>query len=394
MQLLSIRSVMGYLNAVFESDPVLADIWVEGEVTGWSQSQAGHCYWTLREGDAQLRAVCFRRDAARQPQLPANGQVVLAHGSMRVYNSQVEIIVDTVRPAGIGLLHAQLEALKQRLEGEGLFERKRPLPPFPHRIGLVTSPHGAALQDLLTVLRRRWPLCEVVLSPSTVQGEDAPRQLVDALYRLYDLRPDLIILARGGGSIEDLWAFNDEAVARAVYASPVPLITGVGHETDWTLVDFVADERAATPSVAAEKATPDVAVLSEAVAQLRDRLSDALAAQIVERQRALEEQLRHLARRSPQQRLANDRQQVDQLVVRLSRSAHRQLERRSAMLDVALARLNPLNPRATLARGYAVVRRPNGQVITSAHAVDAGDALLIDLRDGTLGVSVGGEVTH
>ncbi|MBA3944228.1 MAG: exodeoxyribonuclease VII large subunit [Herpetosiphonaceae bacterium] len=391
MQVLTVQQITAYLNAVFESDPVLADIWLEGEVSGWSQSQAGHCYWTLREGEAQLRAVCFRRDVARQPQMPHNGDLVLAHGAIRLYNSRIDLIVDAVRPAGIGLLQAQLDALRVRLEGEGLFARKRPLPEFPRRIGVVTSPTGAALRDILTVIARRWPLCEVLLSPSAVQGEDAPGQLVEALYNLYELELDLIIVARGGGSVEDLWAFNDEAVVRAVYASPVPTITGVGHETDTTLVDYVADLRAATPSVAAEKATPDIEILRDAVAELGDRLLDAMAGRIALAGQTLHEQLRHVARRSPDLRLANDRQTVDQLQARLERAVRRQLDGKRALFAIARAQLAALSPRSTLGRGYAIVRRPHGPVVTSSHAVDPGDALLIDLHDGALNATVDDE---
>lgn len=388
MQVLTIIQINSYLNAVFESDPVLLDIWLEGEVTNWSQSAAGHCYWTLREGDAQLRAVCFRRDAIRQPQLPKNGDGVLVHGRVALYGSQVQIVVDLVRPAGIGLLHAQLEALKQRLDAEGLFGRKRPLPLLPRRIGIVTSPTGAALRDLLTVLRQRWPLAEVILSPSAVQGEDAPQQLVEALHHLYEVELDLVILARGGGSVEDLWAFNDEAVARAVFAAPVPIITGVGHETDTTLVDWVADLRAATPSVAAALATPDIAALQESLADLRDRLVDTIEAHIGQAQVRLQEQLRDLARRSPLQRLYTNRQQVDQLSTRLGRSMTQHLRLERGTFAVTQAQLAALNPRATLGRGYAIVRRPNGQVITSVRSVDMGDALVIDVHDGTIQATV------
>lgn len=238
------------------------------------------------------------------------------------------------------------------------------------------------------MLRRRWPVCDVILAPSAVQGSEAPAQLVEALYSLYEIELDVIIVARGGGSIEDLWAFNDEAVARAIHAAPVPVITGVGHETDTTLVDYVADLRAATPSVAAEKATPDIAGLREDVAVLRDRLWDGLAATLAEGQSRLDAQLRSLARRSPQVLLDSDRLHVDQLLARLERAAGRQLEQRRGGFAVARAQLAALSPYATLARGYAVVRRPNGQVIRSAQQVDTDDQLLIELQDGTLSATI------
>ena len=387
MQVLAVPQIIQYLTLVLDSDPVLVDVWIEGEVSSWSQHSSGHCYWTLRGGEAQLGAVCFRRDAARQSYLPRNGDLVLAHGRISLYNSRLQIVVDVIRPAGSGILQAQLEALKQRLEAEGLFERKRPLPSVPQRIGIVTSPTGAVIRDMLSVFQARWPLCEIVLSPSAVQGEDAPAQLVEALYALYEQPVDVIILARGGGAAEDLWAFNDEAVARAVFAAPVPIITGVGHETDTTLVDYVADLRAATPSVAAAAATPDIELLRENMVELRARLDDAATAVVEQRRFEVQEYLRRLERRSPYARLANDRQRVDQLVARLGRALLQELRGQKSALALAQARLHTLNPQATLERGYAIVRTAEGGVVTSSRALAPGTPLAIDLQDGTLHVA-------
>ena len=390
MRILSITELTGYLRDVLDVDPVLSDVWLEGEVSNWSRASSGHCYWTLKDGDAQIRSVCFRQSVMRQPSLPSNGDRVLVHGRVSFWegSGQIQVYVDLIRPAGIGILHAQVEALKQRLDAEGLFDeaRKRPIPAQPRHIGIVTSPTGAALRDMLSVLHRRWPLCAVVLSPALVQGDGAPYSLVEALYNLYTVEVDLIIVARGGGSIEDLWAFNDEAVARAIFASPVPVITGVGHETDTTVVDYVADLRAATPSVAATLATPDIAdlklELQSAVAQLHDTLGERLTAarddlQIV---------TRRLQRLDPRAALQHDRQHVDALARRLDRSIGTMLQLQQLQLRSAQQQLDALSPKATLARGYAVVRRADGSVVLDPQAVSPAEPLQIDLRDGVLPV--------
>jgi exodeoxyribonuclease VII large subunit len=392
MRILSISDLTGYLCDLLEADPILNDIWVEGEVSNWSRAASGHCYWTLREGDAQLQAVCWRQQALKQPRLPANGEQVLVHGHVSFWqgSGKLQLYVDLIRPAGIGILHAKVEALKQRLEAEGLFDpaRKRPIPALPRRIGIVTSPTGAALRDILTVLRQRWPLCEVLLAPAQVQGEGSPESLVEALYNLYDVELDLIIVARGGGSIEDLWAFNDEVVVRAIFASPVPVITGVGHETDTTVVDYVADLRAATPSVAAALATPNIVELRNELRATTQRLHDSIAQQVMAARDELSHTTRHLQRLAPQARLVRDRQTLEHLRDRLQRSLTTRLAFQKLHLRGLRQQLDMLNPRATLARGYAVVRRADGTVVLSPTTLADGDELLLELRDGVLGARV------
>jgi exodeoxyribonuclease VII large subunit len=233
----SVTEITAHIKSMLERDELLQDLWLEGEISNWSRSRSGHCYFTVKDEGASIRAVVWRSLASQLDFEPQDGLAVLAHGRVSLYEpqGQYQFYVSYIEPRGRGALYAQFEALKARLREEGLFtaERKRALPPFPQRIGVVTSPTGAALRDILNVIGRRWPLAEVVLSPTLVQGEQAPAQIIDALDALYQ-RPsvDLIILGRGGGSIEDLWAFNDEGVARAVYRSPVPVVAGVGHETD------------------------------------------------------------------------------------------------------------------------------------------------------------------
>jgi exodeoxyribonuclease VII large subunit len=268
-------------------------------------------------------------------------------------------------------------------------ERKRALPALPRRIALVTAPGGAALQDMLNILGRRCPLVEVLISPCLVQGERAPDSIVEALYRAYEAGVDLVILARGGGSIEDLWAFNDEAVARAVFASPVPVISGVGHETDTTIVDYVADLRAPTPSAAAELAVPELAALRELVAETRARLTFALVDGLAERRAELAQATRAVERHAPSRRLGRDRQQVDDLARRIERAISTGAELRRVSLGGLAGRLEALSPLATLARGYAVARRADtGRVVTSPEHAPPGAQLQITLRDGELAAIV------
>jgi exodeoxyribonuclease VII large subunit len=388
MHIFSVSQLTTYLHDVFEGDPILSDIWIEGEVANWNRASSGHCYWTLREGETQLRAVCWRQQALRQPRLPADGDQIVIHGRVSFWggNGQVQIYADLIRPAGIGLLHAQVEALKQRLDAEGLFDpaRKRPIPPFPLRIGVVTSPTGAALRDILTVLRRRWPLADVLFAPTLVQGDGAPHSLVEALFNLYAFEPDVIIVARGGGSIEDLWAFNDETVARAIFASPAPVITGVGHETDTTVVDYVADLRAPTPSVAAALATPDIADLQDQLGTLLQQLHVAMQQRLDVARADLNRTTHLLQRLAPRTRLVDDRQMVDQLRDRLQRSLRTLLTVQQLQLQGLRQQLAVLSPRATLARGYAVVRRADSTVVLSPNEVADNELLLLELRDGML----------
>jgi exodeoxyribonuclease VII large subunit len=291
----------------------------------------------------------------------------------------------------VGLLHARFEELKARLETEGLFDagRKRPVPPLPRRIGVATSEQSAALRDILHVLKRRYPLAEVLLSPCMVQGEQAPASIVHALNILYGCDIDLIILARGGGSIEDLWSFNEEAVARAVFASPVPVITGVGHETDTTIVDYVADLRAPTPSAAAELAVPEMAGLAEAVADLRQKLDSAVGLHLDARRRMLDTQGVMLRRHHPAARIAQARQQVDDLLWRIGERTGRAVERHHMRLENLRGQLEMLSPFATLQRGYAVVRHTaDSRVVTDFEQTSPDDELIIMLRKGQLRVRV------
>ncbi len=389
MQALGVAQLNGYLRELLESDEIVRNIWIAGEISEFRRYTSGHCYFTLKEDGATIRGVMWRSYADRQTSLPQIGDAVFAHGKISIYEArgELQLVVDSIVPAGVGLLNARFEELKIRLAAEGLFhpERKRPLPTLPRRIGIVTSPQAAALQDMLNVLRRRCPLVEVLISPCVVQGDRAPDSIVEALYAIYSSDVDLIILARGGGSIEDLWCFNDEAVARAVFASPVPLITGVGHETDTTIVDLVADLRAPTPSVAAELAVPDLADLAAQVADARARLRLAVGADLAARRAIIQMAARRIEFAAPLRRIGQDRQRIDDLARRLSARIGRATDLRHARLRGISAQLAALSPYATLARGYAVVRHiASGLVLTSPDQAAPGERLRITLRQGDL----------
>jgi exodeoxyribonuclease VII large subunit len=296
-----------------------------------------------------------------------------------------------VQPAGVGLLHARFQELKLRLEGEGLFDesRKRELPALPRRLGVATSADGAALHDIVTVLQRRCPLVDVLLAPCLVQGEQAADSIVAALKLLYDAGVDVIILARGGGSIEDLWSFNEEKVVRAVFASPIPLISGVGHETDTTMVDYVADVRAPTPSAAAEIAVPDAAALAAEVAALRQRMDEAAAEHLAAHRASLDALGGGLRQQHPAPRIAQARQQLDDMLRRAGERAAHSLQWQGMRLAALSSQLAALSPQATLQRGYAVVRRAaDGSIVLQAGQVGAGDALDIMLHQGSLAAEV------
>ncbi len=379
------------VRSLLDADTALADVWVEGEISSPSFPASGHCFFTLKDAASQLRAVLFRDDLARSAVRPQHGMAVICHGRVRAYEAQgvYQLYVESLTPAGAGDLHARYEQLRARLAAEGLFDerRKRPLPRWPRRIGVVTSPVGAVWQDIRNVIRRRYPLVELVLSPTVVQGDVAAPAVVRALQRVY-ARPaiDVVILARGGGSLEDLWAFNDERVVRAIVASPVPLVVGVGHESDVTLADFAADLRAPTPSAAAELVVPDGTQLPAILGRLRDRASSALLARLADRRAVVQNEGRALLGAAPD--LGAARQQAGDLLDRGQRSLQQRMSRERAVLDGVRAGLRALGPAATLARGYAVARRPDGTIVRSSREVAVGESLEIILGAGRLGTEI------
>ncbi len=392
---MTVTQVTRYVKSLLDGDYVLRDLWIEGQVSNFKVTSAGHAYFTLKDDQASLRCVMWRSDVERQALLPQDGQSVLAHGRISVYEvgGVYQLYVDHFQPAGMGRLYLEFEALKRRLAQEGLFDaaRKRPLPPFPRRLGVVTSPTAAALRDILNVLARRYPLAQVVLSPTTVQGDQSPPQIVAAIQALNDYTDvDVIIVARGGGSLEELWAFNDERVARAIVASRVPVVSGVGHEVDFTIADFAADVRAPTPSVAAELVAPDRVELQAAARGQWLRLAGALQRRLVERRQSLDYLAQTLQRSSPLSRVQNLRQQVDELSQAGGLHLGHLLALRRAQFNGLTGRLATLSPFATLERGYAIVRHSDtGRVVTSVQQVAPGEPLAIRVRDGEFDATAG-----
>ena len=393
-QLVPVGILAAYVRDVLERDPILADIWVEGEVSNVFRAQSGHVYFTLKDSDAQLKCVLFKAQAARQLSLPESGQQTAVHGNISLYprDGAIQLYADVIQPAGVGLLALQFEQLRQRLEADGLFDpsRKRALPPRPHAIGVVTSPDGAVWHDIQNVLRRRYPLVEVILAPTAVQGDAAPAAMAAALDAIQDVdRVDVVILARGGGSAEDLAAFNDEYVARMVFACRVPIVTGVGHETDWTIVDWVADLRAPTPSAAAELCVPDIADLRLRTEDALDRVTLALNTAISTATIALETRQRRLRRIDPTQRLAAERLVLS---IRRRRLLQRQSDvmryRRAGLLAQA-GLLRALEPHGVLRRGYAVVcDNITGEPILSSSRINSGDIVTAQFADGSVTAAV------
>ncbi len=385
----TVSDLTAHIKALLLDDEFLSDVWLEGEVSNFVRYSSGHCYFSLKDAGATIQCVMWKSVADSLPALPENGQQVLAHGHVSVYEQRgvYQLYVDFVRAAGLGDLHAQFEALKARLAAEGLFaeERKRPIPAWPRRIGIVTSPDGAALRDIVRVIRSRFPGVELILSPTMVQGAEAPAQIVAALEALLEHGDvDVILVARGGGSLEDLWAFNDEQVARAIAASPVPVVSGVGHETDFTIADFVADLRAPTPSAAAMAVVPDGEELRRRLGARRERLWQVMVAHLIKRRQALEAEARALRVHSPQGRVEALRQRVDDATRAIHQHVHNRVALARARVQGMAAQLEALSPLRVLERGYALVQRSDGMVISSVDEIEVGEHMWVRLRDGRI----------
>ncbi len=392
MPIFSVAQVARYLRELLEADQQLDDLWIAGEVSNLTTSQAGHVYFTLKDSTAQLRCVMFRNSNTGS-RLLANGALVVAHAHVSFYEArgEVSVISDAVMPEGTGPLYLELERLKVKLQGEGLFEesRKRPLPPFPKVLGVVTSSTGAALQDIRKVIQSHYPLVELLLAPTMVQGDGAAGGIVAALRALNDDgRADAIIVARGGGSLEELWPFNEEVVARAIHASVIPVISGVGHERDVTIADLVADVRAPTPTAAAEMAVPNLVSLGAQVAYLKESAWTALSRQLHQQRQGVATLMQRVGRSGPDVNLW--RRSVDDLTQDAWDALNQRLLLGRAELSGLESRVRALDPAAVLARGYAIVEKGRSQeAITSASQVSDGDPLRITLSDGTVPATVG-----
>ncbi len=396
-QSVTVSSLNLYITQLFERDELLRDLWIIGEVSNWKRAASGHVYFSLKDSGATLNAVMWKNHTFAHTWLPQEGDQIIAHGYVGVYpeRGQYQLYVNRIQPAGRGQLYAEFEALKTRLAAAGLFDaaRKRALPPQPQRIGIITSATAAALRDILRVLMMRWPLVQVLLFPTLVQGSEAPTQLVVALraanhYSATIDRLDTLILARGGGSIEDLWAFNDERVAYAIFESACPVVTGIGHETDFTIADFVADVRAPTPSAAAAAVTPD---RTEALDQLANR-QQSLTRWINQKLQQEEQRLTHiqlrLQRAAPDRQLDLRRQQLDDRVRQFNYIIQRKLERWQDRTNLAHARLAALSPINVMRRGYSIVQRADHTVVTTPTMIAPDEILHVHSSGGSYHVRV------
>lgn len=388
MVIWGVSDVTRYVKQIIEDDGRLQDVWVEGEVSNFTISMSGHAFFTLKDASSQLRCVMFRPFVSRLRKRPENGEVGVARGPIRVYEAQgaYQLYAEFLAPAGLGEAQIRLEELVARLEAEGLFEptRKRALPPWPRRVGVVTSATGAVIHDIRTVIARRFPLVEIVLAPAPVQGDEAPvliSRAIDDLNRIGNV--DVIILARGGGSREDLAPFNQEVVARAVFASRAPVVSAVGHETDMTVSDLVADQRAPTPSAAAELVVPDEhdvrARLNSLESALRWRMRLALGQAGDEVSRLAE----MLDRRSPVDEISRRRVSVAGLAARAAVAVRHRWTLERERLRVREAQLESLDPRAVLSRGYSVSTLvASGLIIRNAEQVAEGARVRTRVADG------------
>ena len=394
----SVGQLNEYIKMLLEGNPNLNDIWVQGEISGAKLYASGHLYFSLKDSDSVISAVMFKNSMMRMEFDPENGMKVVAHGRVSAYppRGQYQFIVDRMIPDGAGALAVAFEQLKARLGAEGLFDpaRKRPLPAHPRRIGVVTSPSGAAVHDIIRVAKKRCPSTEILMFPSLVQGAEAPAYLRGGIQYFNAVKDDpeqgvdLIIIGRGGGSAEDLWGFNDERLARAVAASEIPVVSAVGHEVDFTICDFVADLRAATPSAAAELSLPDKEDLTRQVQSLTTRLTAAQTTRLKRYRTQLDRLSAARALTSPEAAYRLRRESVAVLEKRLSLSVSRRLTFKRQSMERVVASLAALNPLSVLGRGYALVQTEAGKVIPAAAELTVGDRVNLRFADGSALVRV------
>ena len=389
VQVLSVSQISQYIKGRMDQDALLSGVLIRGEISNYKMYPSGHHYFTLKDSQSALRCVMFRGDAMRMRFRPENGMQVIAAGRITVFprDGQYQLYCVQLTPEGAGDLQLAFEQLKEKLTREGLFdeEHKKPLPKFPERIALVTSPAGAAVRDMLRILNARWPQSRVLVVPVRVQGEEAADEIGAAIdYVNYYKLADLIITGRGGGSIEDLWAFNEEVVARAIHRSRIPVISAVGHEPDVTISDYVADLRAATPSNAAELAVPDREELAGILAQLGRRLERGVTQPVSAARQKLERLGRSPVMTDPANYVRERRLLLDYHGQRLFHGLERSLAGEKMRFGRMASALDALSPLKVLGRGYAIARREDGTVLTSPEQVEEGQPLELRLRDGEL----------
>jgi exodeoxyribonuclease VII large subunit len=390
---LSVAQLASRIDEVLKGEPLLSGVPVRGEISNWKAHGSGHCYFTLKDEDAQVSCALWRTSAARLSFRPSDGDRVVATGRVEFYgrSGKLSFIVDDLRFDGAGAMYEALERTKLKLGAEGLFDesRKRPLPPLPRRIGVITSPTGAVIHDITNVLTRRWPLATLVFIPARVQGFEAIADLQRALSwasAASDL--DLVIVARGGGSAEDLMCFNDEELVRAAAAFPVPLVSAIGHETDWTLLDLAADLRAPTPSAAAEMVAPDAQELLAILRGQRLRLRASVEGPIRAARERLAWNKRRPGMRHPREKLADSRRHLQTQRARLQTSVERRVKMERRLLEARRAQLHALDPHRVLERGYALLSLPDGSLLTSASQARTGQVARATLHDGHIQMRV------
>lgn len=386
---LSVSQLNRYIKMNFDADKNLANIFISGEISNFTNHyRTGHLYFTLKDDSAAVRAVMFNSSAKRLKFMPEDGMKVIARGRVSVYEAsgQYQLYVDDMQPDGVGALNLAYEQLKEKLQKEGLFSElhKKPLPPYPEKVGVITSPTGAAVRDIINVLGRRFPYAEIVFCPVLVQGDGAHLQLTDAVNLFNSERAaDVIIIGRGGGSIEDLWEFNDEGLARAVYNSDIPVISAVGHETDFTICDFVADMRAPTPSAAAELAVPDANELQYALSALKNRMFLNVSSGIADRRSRLEYLTSKGALKSPDEMLSNRSQRLDTAFSKMLSSYENRIGGKKVEFISAATALSKLDPMSVLMRGFAFVSDKSGKNVYSSQALAKGDKINVRFHDGS-----------
>ena len=386
---LSVSQLNRYIKMNFDADENLANIFISGEISNFTNHyRTGHLYFTLKDDSAAVRAVMFNSSAKRLKFMPEDGMKVIARGRVSVYEAsgQYQLYVDDMHPDGVGALNLAYEQLKEKLQKEGLFSElhKKPLPPYPEKVGVITSPTGAAVRDIINVLGRRFPYAEIVFCPVLVQGDGAHLQLTNAVNLFNSERAaDVIIIGRGGGSIEDLWEFNDEGLARAVYNSEIPVISAVGHETDFTICDFVADMRAPTPSAAAELAVPDANELQYALSALKNRMFLNVSSGIADRRSRLEYLTSKGALKSPDEMLLNRSQRLDTAFSKMLSSYENRIGGKKVEFISAATALSKLDPMSVLMRGFAFVSDKSGKNVYSSQALAKGDKINVRFHDGS-----------
>lgn len=386
---LSVSQLNRYIKMNFDADENLANIFISGEISNFTNHyRTGHLYFTLKDDSSAVRAVMFNSSAKRLKFMPEDGMKVIARGRVSVYEAsgQYQLYVDDMQPDGVGALNLAYEQLKEKLQKEGLFSElhKKPLPPYPEKVGVITSPTGAAVRDIINVLGRRFSYAEIVFCPVLVQGDGAHLQLTDAVNLFNSERAaDVIIIGRGGGSIEDLWEFNDDGLARAVYNSEIPVISAVGHETDFTICDFVADMRAPTPSAAAELAVPDANELQYALSALKNRMFLNVSSGIADRRSRLEYLTSKGVLKSPDEMLSNRSQRLDTAFSKMLSSYENRIGGKKVEFISAATALSKLDPMSVLMRGFAFVSDKNGKNVYSSQALEKGDKINVRFHDGS-----------